>query len=167
VIVLGSRMLAAATPPAEVRAILTRAIELTRPEHAAFAGLPIADATRLVASVVRLFGPGPLREAANPLVADPDVQRGHDEMVRAALSVKTRTRLEQLLAVVSPAVLDVRRYRAACERSADRAALLLDGDPRIVASLAAARGEGHEHLISAIAHPQWLPLRTRLGLGVR
>ncbi|HST39300.1 MAG TPA: tetratricopeptide repeat protein, partial [Conexibacter sp.] len=167
VIVLGSRMLAAATPTAEVRAILTRAIELTRPEHAAFAGLPIADATRLVASVVRLFGPGPLRDAANPLVADPDVQRGHDEMVRAALSVKTRTRLEQLLAVVSPAVLDVRRYRAACERSADRAALLLDGNPRTVASLAAARGEGHEHLISAIAHPQWLPLRTRLGLGVR
>jgi tetratricopeptide (TPR) repeat protein len=167
VIVLGPRMLAVATPAAEIRAILTRAVELTRPEHVAFAGLPIADATRLVASVVRLFGPGPLREAANPLVADPDVQRGHDEMVRAVLSVKTRARLEQLLAGVSPAVLDVRRYRAACERSADRAAVLLDGDPKAVANLVAARGEGYEHLISAIAHPQWLPLRTRLGLGVR
>ena len=167
VIVLGPRMFAAATPTPEIRAILTRAVELTRPEHVAFAGLPVADATRLVASVVRLFGPGPLRDAANPLVADPDVQRGHDEMVRAALSVKIRTRLEQLLATVSPAVLDVRRYRAACERSADRAALLLDGDPKIIAALATARGEGHEHLISALAHPQWLPLRTRLGLGVR
>jgi tetratricopeptide (TPR) repeat protein len=167
VIVLGPRVLAAATPTTEIRAILTRAVELTRPEHVASAGLPLADATRLIASVVRLFGPGPLRDAAAPLVTDPDVQRGHDEMVRAALSVKLRARFEQLLAEVSPAVLDVRRYRAACERSADRAALLLDGDPRIIAELATARGEGHEHLISALAHPQWLPLRTRLGLGVR
>lgn len=167
VIVLGPRMLTLGTPTGEVRAILTRAVELTRPEHVAFAGLPIADATRLIASVVRLFGPGPLREAANPLVADPDVQRGHDEMVRAALPVKIRTRLEQLLAGVSAAVLDVWRYRAACERSADRAALLLDGDPKTIADLATARGEGHDHLISAIAQPQWLPLRTRLGLGVR
>jgi tetratricopeptide (TPR) repeat protein len=167
VIVLGSRMLDMATPTAEIRAILTRAVELTRPEHAAFAGLPTVDATRLVASVVRLFGPAALRDAVNPLVADPDVQRGHDEMVRAVLPVKLRTRLEQLLAAMSPAVLDVRRYRAACERSADRAALLLDGDPRTIANLATARGEGHEHLISAIAHPQWLPLRTRLGLGIR
>jgi len=167
VIVLGPRMLTLGTPTGEVRALLTRAVELTRPEHVAFAGLPVADATRLIVSVVRLFGPGPLRDAANPLIADPDVQRGHDEMVRAALPVKVRTRLEQLLAGVSSAVLDVRRYRAACERSADRAALLLDGDPRTIADLATARGEGHDHLISAIAQPAWLPLRTRLGLGVR
>jgi hypothetical protein len=167
VIVLGPRMLAPATPTPEIRAILTRAVELTRPEHAAFAGLPLVDVTRIIASAIRLFGPDPLRDASNLLVADPDVQRGHDEMVKAALPVKIRSRLEQLLVQVSPAVLDARRYRAACERSADRAALLLDGDPRIIANLATARGEGHEHLISAIAHPTWLPLRARLGLGVR
>jgi hypothetical protein len=167
VIVLGPRLLADATPVDEIRAILARAVELTRPEHVVFAGLPMADATRLVASVVRLFGPAPLRDAASALVADPDVQRGHDEMVRAALSVKIRGRLEQLLATVSPGALDVRRYLAACERSADRAALLLGGDPRVIAGLAAARGEAHDHLISAVAQPGWLPLRARLGLGVR
>jgi tetratricopeptide (TPR) repeat protein len=165
VIVLGPRMLAAATPAGEVRAILARAVELTRPEYVAFTGLPLADATRLLASVVRLFGPGALREAAARLVADPDVQRGHDDMVRAALPVRTRTRLEQLLASLPGAALDVARYRSACERSADRAALLLGGDATVIAGLAAARGERPNHLISAVAQPAWLAVRTRLGLG--
>jgi hypothetical protein len=30
-----------------------------------------------------------------------------------------------------------------------------------------ARGDRPAHLVSAIAHPQWLALRSRLGLGVR
>jgi tetratricopeptide (TPR) repeat protein len=167
VIVLGPHLLADATPIAEIRAILTRAVELTRPEHVAFAGLPLADVTRLVTSVVRLFGPAPLRDATAALVVDPDVQRGHDEMVRAALPVKVRTRLEHLLAPLAPAALDVARYRAACDRTADRAALLLGGDPRTLTSLVAARGERLDHLITAIAQPAWLPLRARLGLGVR
>ncbi|HEU4726643.1 MAG TPA: hypothetical protein VFT22_02105, partial [Kofleriaceae bacterium] len=167
VIVLGPRMLAEATPPAEVRAILTRAIELTRPEHVAFAGLPVADLTRLVVSVVRLFGPASLRDVVTELVVDPDVQRGHDEMVKAALPVKVRARLEQLLASVPPEALDIARYRAAGGRTADRAALLLGGDPGVIVGLAAARGEPPDHLIAAIAQPSWLAVRARLGLGVR
>jgi hypothetical protein len=166
IIVLGPRMLADATPIGEVRAVLTRAVELTRPERAAFAGLPPADLTRLLASVVRLFGPAGLRDTVAALVADPDVQRGHDDMVKAALPVKVRTRLEQLLAGVAPVALDIARYRAACERSADRAALLLGGEPATIAALVEARGDSHAHLISAIAQPGWLPLRSRLGLGV-
>jgi hypothetical protein len=171
VIVLGPRMLADTTPAGEVRAILARAVELTRPEHAAFAGLPEADATRLIASVVRLFGPAALRDAVGALVGDPDVQRGHDDMVKAALPVKLRTRFDQLLAVTAPGATDLAAvlvaHRAACERSADRAALLLGGDPAVIAALAAARGDRPAHLISAIAQPGWLPLRARLGLGVR
>jgi tetratricopeptide (TPR) repeat protein len=172
VIVLGPRLVAdepvpASPSKAEVRAILARAVELTRPAHVVFAGLPRADATRLLASVVRLFGPPALRDAATALVADPDVQRGHDEMVRAALSVRVRARLEQLLAQLAPSALDVGRYLAASERSADRAALLLGGDPLAIVQRAAARGEGPAHLIVAIAQPGWLPLRARLGLGVR
>jgi len=167
VIVLGPRMLSPATPTAEIRAILTRAIELTRPEHVAFAGLPLEDARRLVASIVRLFGPALLRDAATALVTDADVQRRQDDVVRSALPVKTRTRLEHLLATVAPAALDVDRYMAACERSADRAALLLGGDPKTIADLATGRGEPHAHLITAIAQPAWIPLRARLGLGVR
>jgi tetratricopeptide (TPR) repeat protein len=171
VIVLGPRMLDDATPAGEVRAILARAVELTRPEHAAFAGLPEVDATRLIASVVRLFGPAALRDAVTALVGDPDVQRGHDDMVKAALPVKLRTRFEQLIAAIAPGATDLAAdlaaYRTACERSADRAALLLGGDPAVIVAVAAARGERHAHLISAIAQPGWLPLRARLGLGVR
>ena len=171
VIVLGPRLLADAAPAGELRAILARAVELTRPEHAAFAGLSEADAARLTASVVRLFGPAALRDAVTPLVADPDVQRGHDDMVKAALPVKLRARFDQLLAAIAPGATDLAAalagYRAACERSADRAALLLGGDPAVIAALAAARGDRPAHLISAIAQPGWLPLRARLGLGVR
>jgi tetratricopeptide (TPR) repeat protein len=171
VLVLGPRLLADTTPAGEVRAILTRAVELTRPEHAAFAGLPEADATRLIASVVRLFGPAALRDAVTALVADPDVQRGHDDMVKAALPVKLRARFDQLLAAAAPAATDLpallATYRTACERSADRAALLLGGDPTVIVAIAAARGDRPTHLISAIAQPGWLPLRARLGLGVR
>ena len=166
VIVLGPRMLADATRTDEIRAVVTRAVELTRPEHAAFAGLPHPDLTRLLASVVRLFGPPALRDAVSAIVDDPDVQRGHDDMVKAQLPVKVRTRLEHLLAAAAPAVLDVTGYRAACERSADRAALLLGGDPPAIVAIAAARGDGCAHLISAIAQPGWLALRARLGLGV-
>ena len=54
VIVLGPRLAAEgdAGPAREIRALLARAVELTRPEHLAFAGLPPRDATRLAASVV-------------------------------------------------------------------------------------------------------------------
>ncbi|HEX4421892.1 MAG TPA: hypothetical protein VH165_28465, partial [Kofleriaceae bacterium] len=78
-----------------------------------------------------------------------------------------RTRLEQLLAPLPAAALDIARYRAACERSADCAALLLGGDALTVARLATARGEPLGHLIHAIAQPGWLPLRAKLGPGVR
>ena len=170
VIVLGPRLTnpdANTVPSDVVRAELARAVELTRPEHVVFAGLPLADATRLVASIARLFGPPPLREAANALVVDHDLQRGHDEMVKGALSVKIRTRLEQVLTALATPSLDVGRYLAACHRTADLAALLLGGDPKTIVGLATARGAGSAHLISALAKPSWLPLRTKLGLGIR
>ena len=166
-IVLGSRLTDGSATPAEARAVLARAVELTRPEHVAFAGLPEADAARLLASAARLFGPPVIRAVSDGFVEDEDVQRGHDELVKAALSVKIRTRLEQLLATLPPAALDVGRYLRACHRTADRAALLLDGDPATVARLCAARGESTAHLVSAIAQAGWPALRGKLGLGAR
>ncbi len=168
VIVLGKRLTAeSGTPSDVVRGMLARAVELTRPEHVVFAGMPIADATRLLASVVRLFGPAPMKEAAAALVTDEDVQRGHDEMVKAALSVKIRTRLEQVLSTTSLFVLDVRHHLLACERTADRAALLVGGDAKTIADGARARSPNLAHLISAVAQPGWLALRAKLGVGIR
>jgi hypothetical protein len=169
VIVLGKSLSSEATPPpaGEIRAQLARAVELTRPEHLAFAGLPARDATRLLTSVVRLFGPAPLRDAVSALLPDEDVQRAHDEVVKAALPVKLRTRLEQLLAPLPPSALDNARYAAVCQRNADRAALLVGGSAATIAAAAKARGESTEHLIRAIGHPQWLATRAKLGLGSR
>jgi tetratricopeptide (TPR) repeat protein len=168
VIVLGRRLTSEATPTAldEVRAILARAVELTRSQHLAFAGLPPRDATRLLTSVVRLFGPPPLRETVSAFVEE-DMQRAHDEAVKGALPVKLRTRLEGLLATMPPAALDNAKYLMVCERNADRAALLVGGDPSVITGLAKARGDGFEHLIRAVGHPQWLATRHKLGVGVR
>ena len=169
VIVLGPRMSAEENklPEPEVRAMLARAIELTRPEHLAFAGLPMRDATRLLTSIVRLYGSAALRDAVSALLADEDVQRAHDEMVKAALPVKLRTRLEALLADVPVVALDNAKYLTTCQRNADRAALLVGGDPAVIVAAAKARGDSSTHLIRAIGHPQWLAMRGKLGVGMR
>ena len=171
VVVLGPRLAVelagGGAAPSEARALLARAVELTRPEHIAFSGLPEDNANQLIASVARLFGPASLRNVADALVEDEDTQRAHDELVKGALSVKIRTRLEQVLAQVSQSALGIERYLGASNRTADRAALLLDGDPATIVRQIVARGESPTHLISAIAQPGWLPLRIKLGLGVK
>lgn len=171
VIVLGPRLIAepaaGGATPGEARARLARAIEMARPEHVAFAGLSLPDATRLLVSVVRLFGPPALREAVAAFAEDADVQRSHDDMIKGALTVKLRGRFEQVLAGIAPAALDVPAHLAACRRTADRAALLVGGDPAAIAALCTSRGEGVGHLIAAIAQPGWAALRSRLGLGAR
>jgi tetratricopeptide (TPR) repeat protein len=169
VIVLGPRLAAESSDIShtEIRALLSRAIELTRPEHLAFAGLPTRDATRLLTSIARLFGPAVLREAVSALLVDEDVQRAHDDMVKAALPVKLRSRLEALLAGLQPAALDNARYLAACQRDADRAALLLGGDPAVIAAGAKARGESTQHLVRAVGQAGWLAARAKLGVGLR
>jgi len=168
VLVLGRRLTTEATPPPDpvVRALLARGVELTKPEHLAFAGLPPRDATRLLTSVVRLFGPQALKEAVSAFV-DEDVQRAHDEAVKGALPVKLRTRLEGLLSNLSPSALDNAKYVTVCERNADRAALLLGGDAATIVSGAKARNDGVEHLLKALGHPNWLAMRAKLGVGVR
>jgi tetratricopeptide (TPR) repeat protein len=169
VIVLGRALASddAGVAPTVIRAHLARAVELTRPVHLAFAGVPPRDATRLLASVVRLFGPQPLRDAVSALLVDEDIQRAHDEVVKGALPVKLRTRLEQLLAVLPPEALDNANYLQHSHRSADRAALLVGGDPVTIVASARKRGDSIEHLVRAIAHPQWLVTRARLGVGGR
>jgi tetratricopeptide (TPR) repeat protein len=167
VVVIGPRLSAedSKISPTEVRALLARGVELARPEHLAFAGLPARDATRLLTSVVRLFGPPALKDAVSALLVDEDVQRAHDELVKGALPVKLRTRLDQVLAGLPAEALDNARYLAHCERSADRAALLLGGDPNVVAGLAKARGAGVEHLIRGVGHPLWMATRQKIGVA--
>jgi hypothetical protein len=116
---------------------------------------------------VRLFGPPALREAVSALLVDEDVQRAHDEVVKGALPVKLRSRLEQLLAGLPPEALDNAGYTMSCQRAADRAALLLGGDATVVAAATRARGDTYEHMIRAIGHPQWFAVRAKLGIVSR
>ena len=171
-VVLGPRLVAGgegrdAVNPTQIRAILARAVELARPEHAVFAGQPLADVVRLVVAVARLYGTPAIREAADALVTDAEIQHAHDDLIRGALSVKLRTRLEQLFAAMPVTSFDPTRHAQAIQRNADRAALLLGGDPATICSIARERLEGANHMIAAIAQPGWLPLRTKLGVGVR
>ncbi len=163
VVVLGPRLANGEAIGDEARALVARAVELARPEHLVIAGLPADEAARLLASVARLYGPPVLREAASANGVD----RGADEQVRGALPVKLRTRLEQQLAQLPVSALDPARSIAASQRDADRAALLMGGLPATIVAAAAARGDTPAHLIRALAHPAWLPLRAKLGLGVR
>ncbi|HLL24209.1 MAG TPA: hypothetical protein VK427_18885, partial [Kofleriaceae bacterium] len=165
VVVLGPRLTANQVSPGAARALVARAVELTRPEHVAFTGIPLADATHLLASVARLFGSPTLRDAAHNLVDDEDLQRARDEMVKAALSLKIRGRLEQLLQGLPPTGLDVGAYVAACQRTADRSAFLVGGDPTTIVADCAARGEGVRHLIALVAHAHFFPARHKLGLA--
>jgi tetratricopeptide (TPR) repeat protein len=152
-----------------IRALLARAVELARPEHLAFAGLPAREATRLLAAIARLFGPAGLRDAVSALLTEDDeaIQRAHDDAVKSAMPVKLRTRLEAVLAPMSPNALDNARYLAACRRDADRAALLLGGDPAVIVADAKARGESLDYLVRAVGQPGWLATRQKLGVGVR
>ncbi|MBP6628805.1 MAG: tetratricopeptide repeat protein [Kofleriaceae bacterium] len=165
-IVLGPRLLTDPAPAeAELRFLVGRAVELARPERVVACGLPLADATRVLLAVARLFGPPALRAAADAQVVDAEVQRGTDELVRGALPVRLRTRLEQLLAELAPADLDLARYRRACERIADRVGLAVAGELSVVGPHLGERGAAH--LVRALSHEGWPALRARLGLGLR
>ncbi len=166
VVVLGPRLFGPqAPPPAELRAILARAAALTRPEHLVLAGLPAPELARLVAACARLFGPPALRAAAQRFVVDADVQRAYEDMVRSALSVKSRARIEEALASPALTEIDLAGAIAASQRAADCTALALATELTAVARLVAARGEGIAHLIRALANPAWPAMRTRLRTG--
>jgi hypothetical protein len=166
ILVLGTRLLGE-VPRGELRALLGRAALLTRPEHVIAAGLATDQLERLIAALARVFGPPRLAEAVVPFVRDPDVQRAHDELVRGALSLKLRARIEALLAPLSAAELDLDRVRAATERAADRAGLIASGDPAAALAVVGRRGVEVRHVVALATAPGYLALRARLGLGVR
>jgi hypothetical protein len=62
-------------------------------------------------------------------------------------------------------VLD--RFLAACERVADRAGMLVSGDPSAALASAADRGLGPASVLRAGFDPAYAALRARLGVGVR
>jgi tetratricopeptide (TPR) repeat protein len=166
VVILGPRLLAEpGLPPGELRFLLGCAAEMTRPERIVACGQPLAETSRLVAALVRGFGTLALREAIAHWALDEDVQRAHDEIVKSALSVRMRARVEQALAPLAADHLRLQDYLDASQRAAQRIGFALAGDPAaVVRHLDPAQ---RDDLTFALAHPRWMELRARLGVQVR
>jgi hypothetical protein len=168
IVVLGPRVQGLETDRprgTELRFLLGRAAELTRPERIIAAGLPPDELAGLVASLARSFG----NPNAAPAGGDGDAQR--DELLRTTLPVKLRTQLAELLSHAGPRELDVERYLEASNRAADRAGLLVSGDIASAARFVRARlGKTRgavRHLLEAALSPSYLATRAKLGVGVR
>ena len=168
IVVLGPRVTTiAGSIDGAARFALGRVAELSRPERVVVAGLAEAEIRSVFAALVRSFGPPASHGAVRGLFGDPDVQRARDESVRGALSVKLRMRFEQLFATIAPAELDLARYAAASRRIADRAGLLVSGDPAAALASSNATGAGIEPIVAAVTSPAYPSLRALLGVGVR
>jgi tetratricopeptide (TPR) repeat protein len=168
VLVLGPKLWRAEGQPAavgepltdlELRFLLGRAAELTRPANLIATGLPPDQVAALVASLRRVFQAGAARPDAS------EATREHDAMLKKTLPVKLRTRLEEILNSASPAALNPERYTAMCLRAADRAGLLVCGD--VATAIRMAGGPDRAgHLIELVLDEEYLDVRAKLGIGI-
>ncbi len=106
-----------------LRFALGRSCEIARPERIIACGLPFAEFSRFVDSIVRVYGGPKLQTKQN--VQD----QNRDQALRTALPVKLRRHVEELMREVDDLeMLDPERYISACNRAADRAGLIVSGD---------------------------------------
>lgn len=83
------------------------------------------------------------------------------ERLRTKIPVALRARLSDRLASATAAELDPHAYRAACERAADRAGMIVCGD--IAVAVEAAGGATiAAHLVKLAASQRYLGVRKRL-----
>jgi tetratricopeptide (TPR) repeat protein len=161
-VVFGPRLTGDEPPSvAEMRFLLGRAAELAQPARLPAAGLPAARFGLLVAGLVRAFGSA---RAMPPGLAFSDRELDDEAArLRRHLPLPLRGRLGQELRHLTGAALDPGRYRAACERAADRAGLLAAGDIAAAMRLVGARGDTR-HLVGFAAGAAYIEARGRLGL---
>jgi tetratricopeptide (TPR) repeat protein len=143
-VVLGPRLLGDAASDFELRLVLARAAFLTRAARLLGAGLP-PERLAVLAQALATFGGTP---AASP-EADAEAQS-----LRRTLPLRVRLRVEAL----ARGPLEPDRYRAAGERAADRAGLLLVGEVAVAARA--------PHLVRFAASEAFLALRSKIGLKV-
>jgi tetratricopeptide (TPR) repeat protein len=153
-ILLGPRLGREGDPPndREIRFVLGRVAELSRPERIVAAGLPREKLSALLRSLCRAFA-----GATDDSAPDP-----HDTMLKTTLPVKVRQEIEAALAEAEPRDLDLDRYLGACRRAADRAGLVLCGD--IATALRLAGGPaGAPHLVELAVGEDYSAAVARLG----
>jgi tetratricopeptide (TPR) repeat protein len=166
IVVLGHRVLPApleqGLPPLALRYILGRAVELARPERIAAVGVEAALFARLVAGLVRAYSPR--RDFLCPGVSAEEAE-AEAERLRKILTMRARLRIEPVLAGAPLHRLDPATYRAACERAADRAGLLVSGDVRTALKLAGGAARA-PHLVRLALSEAYFAVRAKLGVGV-
>ncbi len=149
----GSRADIVISDDSELRYELGRIVELSRPSRI-FAGGQDADSFALLVAALRhAFGP-PEPGAPRDIVT-------FAERLRPRIPVALRSRLSERLATASPADVDPYAYRAACERAADRAGMIVCGDIATAVSRAGGATSG-AHLVKLAASQRYLGVRKRL-----
>lgn len=156
---------------AELRFLLARSAQMTRPEYITAVGMPYTDFSNRLASILRCFGPDSIHGAVHSEIEDEDIQRAHDEVLRGDLPVKLRDELKELLADASPRDFDINRYYTELDRAADRAGLLLCGDIATAHELAGEVDSNGarvtRNVLKVPLTPDYLKVRKLLGVGVR
>jgi hypothetical protein len=137
----------------ELRFVLGRLVELTRPRRVLAAGsTPEAFAT-MCAALVHAFGTA----TAGADVA-PEVAR-EAERLRGVLPVPTRRFVTDYLASPATGNVDAAGYLAACGRAADRAGLIACARADVAIRLS---GRKVGHIVRLAASPRYLAIRRRL-----
>jgi lipopolysaccharide biosynthesis regulator YciM len=137
----------------DLRYRLGRIVELARPHRLFAAGVDAPTFDRFVAALVHAFA---RRADAVP----PDVAREADRL-HGAVAVATRRRLSDRLTDIAADALDATRYRAGCERAADRSGLIACGHPGY-AIHAAGGADKARHLIELAASQRYLAAQRKL-----
>jgi len=149
----GSRADIVISDDSELRYQLGRIVELSRPSRI-FAGGQDAESFALfVAALRQAFGP-PEPGAPRDIVTAA-------ERLRTKIPVALRSRLSDRLAGTSASDLDPHAYRAACERAADRAGMIVCGDIAVAVEAAGGATIG-AHLVKLAASRRYLAVRKRL-----
>ncbi len=129
-IVVGPR-LGASDDVAELRFVIGRAVELTRPEYILAAGMPPKDFAQLFSSVLKAFHP----RHAKWRTGEKDAATEQAARLKKALPYKVSKRLAELFSENETTPFSSARWRAVVMETGNRAGLLMCGDLATAARL--------------------------------
>ncbi len=158
IIVFGSRLVSGeGISDLEMRYELGRAAELAQPSRIIAAGQTLEKFKELVDTLWRVFGDGPSGEGEIG-----NEQHARDEKIRKTLPVRARADLEKLLTGLSG--LHAEQFSQGCQRTADRAGLLICGE---IGTVIRHAPEDNKHLLRMPLQPAYLETRAKLGIGAK
>jgi hypothetical protein len=142
--------------PNDVRFLLGRALEISRPEYILAAALERDSFTKLFAAILRAFHPRHARHARDEEAAK----------WKRALPYKAAKKLAELFAEGADTQFSSARWRRAVQHTGNRAGLVVSGDMIAAARVLYAEGdkEAVRELARFAASDDYMALRTKLTL---